>query len=449
MNAMTASAPQALATTRASRRRAEEWRLIAAGLLTTLGFAAAFAAWSAMAPLAGAVIVGGAVAVENERKVVQHLEGGIVKEILVRPGSRVAAGEPLLRLADVQADASVVSLRNQLYGDLARIARLTAERAGAAQMSMPKELTARIGEPEVAQRVEPERKLFETRRRVLHEQIALLRAETAHVADERESLARRRSATTDARRAIAEQLAMSESLREQNFVSQARVLELRTQMADAQSRLDESAAQLAQSAQKTTQNELKIATLQQAYMQEATSELRDAERRAAELRERLRPTQDALARSTITAPIAGEIVNLRVHTVGGVVAAREPLMEVVPDNSRLVVKARARPEDIAQLRVGAEVAVQLIAYKRLATPSVAGRLDYVSADALVENTVAGALPYYEVRIVIEKQALIDAGNLSVSPGMPVEAYIKTAERTLTEYLLQPLTQSMRRALREN
>ena len=148
-------------------------------------------------------------------------------------------------------------------------------------------------------------------------------------------------------------------------------------------------------------------------------------------------------------PIAGTVVDLRVHSVGGVIAPREPLLDIVPADTPLVIKAKARADDITHLHAGAPVSVQLTAYKRRTTPAVDGRISYLSADTLLETTPAGPVAYYDLRIEVERAALKAAGELDIVPGMPIEAYVQTEARTLLEYLVQPLTQALRRAGREH
>lgn len=429
-------------------RYAGDRRLIGTGIAIVLAVFGVFSTWAALAPLHGAVIVAGTVVVESERKTVQHLEGGIVKRILVKPGSIVAQGEPLIQLEEVAADAAVSAIRAQLDADVARVARLVAERVAAAKIDFPRELMQRAAQPGVASILDTERALFVTRRKVLEEQIALLRAENTHIREEITNLDLQVKAGDAGIGYAREQLDLNEQLLRENFVANARVLDFRGQLSDRQQKRAEAAAQAAQARQKIKQNELKIEGLRQTYVKDATDELRQAERRVDDLRERLRPTQDALSRSTIVAPIAGVVVDLKVHTVGGVIGPREALMDIVPAEAPMIVKGKARAEDITHLRVGTDVAVQFTAYKRRTTPVVNGAITYVSADALAEPSPLGTTPYYEVHISVPRAALKEAGDLDIVPGMPVEAFVQTEARTVLDYLIQPLTQSLRRAGRE-
>ena len=389
-------------------------------------------------PLHGAVIVQGVATVASERQQVQHLEGGIVKEILVQSGSIVKAGQPLIRLEEVQADSIATSIQSQLDADVARVARLKAERTIEKDFLVPPELLARLADPNVAGILGTEQMLMQTRRKALRDQVALLREDNRNIDHEIGSLKRQVQMADTGIRYAREQLDLNEQLQQEKFVAPAKVLDFRSQVSDRQQRRAEAEAQVAQARQKIAQNDLKIEALKQTFMKEAADELRLAERRVDDLRERLRPSVDTLERSTIVAPIAGEVIDLKVHTVGGVISPREPVMAIVPKNTPMMIKGHARPEDILHLRVGSAVDVQLVAYKRRTTPVVRGQLSYVSADMLTETTANGSVPYYEVHIEVAPGALAEAGDLQILPGMPVEAFIQTEARSVLEYLLQPL-----------
>lgn len=428
---------------------AGERRLLMSGLAVIGLTFGVFGTWATSSPLSGAVIVSGHVAVESERKTVQHQEGGIIKRILVKPGSIVTQGETLLELESVQVEAVAAATRSQRDAELARAARLAAERDYSARYDVPAELQSRAHKAEVAQVIAAEQNLFDSRRRTLSQRIALLRAENVHVRKEIASLQAQELSANVGVGYARQLLALNAQLVREKFVSQARLLELQARVSDRELQGAQATAAVAQAFQKIKQNELRIEGLRRDYADESANELRLSERRIEDLRQRLRPDEDTLARLTIVAPIAGEVVDLKVHTVGGVIASREPLMSIVPANAPLIVKGKARTEDIIQLATGAEAAVQLLAYKRRTTPVVTGRLIYVSADMLTEQIQGQPAPYYEVRISIDKTELAKAGDLAIMPGMPVDAFIRTESRTLLEYLMQPITQAMRRAGRQS
>jgi HlyD family type I secretion membrane fusion protein len=409
-----------------------------------------FGLWAALAPLSGAVIVQGTVKVLASRKTVQHLEGGIVKEILVREGDRVEKGQRLIVLDDVQPSAAVGVLQGQLDSELAKQARLNAEIARARAVEFPADLTARKDDPKVAAIMQAERKVFDARRRLLQSQVELLQGQIKEVGEEAAGWEQRIKAVDQSLGYIAEQLQINETLRDQNFVSRSRVLDMRRQLAEKEEARGEYLASLAQARQKTKELQLRIASLYETYLKEAADELKQTRKNLADLQDRMRPSQDQLSRAVIAAPLAGEVVDLRVHTVGGVITPREPLMDIVPADASLIVEGKMLVKDIRHVQVGADVDVQLTAYKRRITPRVPGKLSYVSADSLTDEKAVPGEPreYYLVRITVHKKDLNEAGNLELTPGMPVEAYIKTQDRTLVEYMLQPITDSMRRAFRE-
>jgi HlyD family type I secretion membrane fusion protein len=247
---------------------------------------------------------------------------------------------------------------------------------------------------------------------------------------------------------IKEQLQINDTLQRENFVARMRVLDYWRQLAQKEEDRGEYVAKIGAARQKMRDIELRIENLHDSYVREAADELKDSPRRIADLKERIRPSEDQLKRAVVVAPIAGVVVDLKVHTTGGVVAPRDPLMDIVPEQSVLIIEGKMQTTDIRHVQIGADVDLQLIAYKRRVTPRVPGTLSYVSADSLVDRTPAGDRPYYLVQIVVKKEDLKKAGELELTPGMPVEAFIRTQERTMLEYLLQPLTDSIRRAFRE-
>jgi len=409
-----------------------------------------FGLWAALAPLSGAVIVHGSVKVEASRKTVQHLEGGIVTQILVREGQRVDKGQRLIVLDDVQASAAVGVLRAQFDSELAKQARLNAEIARAQTVAFPAALNARRGDPQVADIIQAERNIFDARRRLLQSQVELLQGQIMEVADETLGWEQRMQAVDESLGHITEQLQIHETLRDQNFVSRSRVLDLRRQLAEKQESRGEYLASRAMARQKTKELQLRIASLYENYLKEAADELKQTRRNLADLEDRMRPSQDQLSRAVITAPLAGKVVDLRVHTIGGVITPREPLMDIVPTDAPLIIEGKMQVQDIKHVHVGADVDVQLSAYKRRITPRVPGTLSYVSADSLTDPspTPGDLREYYLVHISVLEKDLKEAGDLELTPGMPVEAFIKTGDRTMVEYMLQPITDSMRRAFRE-
>jgi len=405
--------------------------------------------WLWFAPLNGAVVAQAQVKVTDYRKTVQHLEGGIVQAVLVKSGDRVKEGQVLLQLEEVQADSAVKGLQDQLDAELARGTRADAERLLRPAFVFSPELRARQTKSEkLKSLLSAEAELFAVRRKQLLGQTALLRSQAAQVRTELAGLQEQIKSGNLNRKLIADELVMNKELFKLEFVQQTRLLTFERALAEKDERRGGYDAEHARAQQKLVELELKVISLQDDYVKRASDEYSDANRRVLDLQERLRPLSNTLARHMVVAPAAGEIVDLRVHTVGGVIAPREVLMEIVPDKHTLLVEGKVRPEDVADLLLGQHVDIQIMAFKQRSTPMLAGKLSYVSADSLTESANGMPMPYYLVQVAIEPLAE-ETMPARLSAGMPATLFIQTKSRTALDFLLQPLTESMRRAFREH
>jgi HlyD family type I secretion membrane fusion protein len=402
--------------------------------------------WMGLAPLSGAIVAQGAVKAETNRVTVQHQEGGIVKEILVKNGDRVRAGQPLIVLDDVRVDAAFELLRNQLVAERARMARFIAEKNLSPRIIFPDVLTARVSDPNVRETLEVEQSLFVTRRGVLYSQVKLLRTQILQTADEESALAAQVEAETKALALQREELESNEDLLRHGFVQKTRVLTLQRAVADYEARLGEHQAERAKVRQSMTELELRIITLRNNYAQTAADSQRESSNRVFEIEERLRPSRDAAQRQTISAPSRGEVVNMLVTSPGAVVGPREPLLDILPENALLIIEGRIHPVDINHVRVGGSVEIQLTAFKQRTTPHVEGKVIYVSADRLTDPVTN--MPYYEMHVEPVADSLKAGGDLKLQAGMPAELFVKTGERTALEYLIEPVAVFLRRAARE-
>jgi HlyD family type I secretion membrane fusion protein len=380
------------------------------------------------------------------RKVVQHLEGGIVREIRVRDGEQVRQGQALVVIEDVRVDATMDQLSTQLIAERAKAARLVAEAAYASKPVFSSDILRRENELKVAETLERERALFQARRAAVESQIALLRRQVRESGDEAAALNDQIAAESRAIALQREELKANEDLLKQNYVQKTRVLTLQRAVAEYEAKHGEHRAELAKARQRTSELDLRILSAQNAYKQTAIDELKDATARIFEVEERLRPSQDAAQRQQVMAPIAGEVVGLRVFSPGAAVGPRDVLMEIVPADKTLIIEARIRPEDINHVHAGSEADIRLTAYKQRTTPLVQGSVTYVSGDRLVD-TQTGA-PYYVVHIGVPPGALADAGNLRLQAGMPAEIFVRTDQRSALDYLLAPVTSYLRRGMRE-
>jgi membrane fusion protein, type I secretion system len=421
-------------------------RLIYAGIGAILLLVVAIAVWASLAPVSGAVIAAGSVKVDMYRRTVQHQEGGIVGEILVRDGSHVEVGDPLIVLKDVKVDASTEMVMTQLDGELAKSARLQAEQAWEDKIHFPDELMKRANDPRIGELIRRESQLFHTRRDAYDTQLALIRSQIRDT--EHEIVAREAQINADraAVRYARDELETNRKLVREGFISQTKILGLERAAADVEARLGEHRADIASARTRAADLQLKAENLRTSMMQDAANQLRDSTAQILDLRERLRPLADATVRQRVVAPIAGTVVGLKVTAVGAVIGPRDPILDIVPDNIELLVEARVRPDDINYVTVGAQADVRLTSFRRRITPTVDGEVIYVSADRIEDKDARTA--YYIAHVRVTPEALEKAGDLKLQSGMPAEVFIKTAPRSALTYVVDPILGFLQRSLRE-
>ena len=418
-------------------------RLIRTGQLIIAVAFVGLGIWLAIAPLQGAVIVMAQAKVDANRKAVQHNEGGIVHEILVRDGDVVAEGQPLIMLRDAQAEALYSVTRTALDAELARHARLEAEMTGSTP-KFPDALLQRKDDPVAAEMMRREQALFEERRRALAAQIALLENQAKSVGDEVEALKAQMEAERMGAAAAEEEMASLASLKDQKFVANTRLLTQKRVISDYRSREEERRSEIAHAQSQREELRLRAVTLRSDLVRQAAEEAKASTTRIMELQDRLRPASDLLQRLTIRAPVAGRVLNLAVHTAGGTIAPRATLMEIVPDTGPLVLEGRVHVDSIKELHVGQAADIRLTALPQRTTPLLPGKVSYISPDAL---TVEDGATFYLVQLVPDS-AEARSPLADLQPGMAAEVFIRTKPRTALEYLLEPVTDTMMRAFRE-
>ncbi|HET7672096.1 MAG TPA: HlyD family type I secretion periplasmic adaptor subunit, partial [Burkholderiales bacterium] len=274
-------------------------------------------------------------------------------------------------------------------------------------------------------------------------QITALRSQIREAQAEASALSEQLAAEERALALQKEELKANEELLRQGYVQKTRVLTLQRAVAEYEARFGEHRAELSRARQRAAELELRIITAQNTYKQQAVDELKETTAKIFDLEERLRPSRDAAERQQVVAPIAGEVVNLRVFTAGAAVGPRDVLMEIVPEEKTLVVEARIRPEDINYVQKGSEADIRLTAYKQRTAPLVKGAVSYVAGDRMVDQQTGQ--PYYIVQIEVPTKAL---GEMKMQAGMPAEIFIRTDSRTAFDYLFAPVTDYLRRAMRE-
>ena len=419
---------------------------ILAGGAIMVAFFAGLGGWATVAPLSSAVIAPAVIKVEGNRKLVQHLEGGIVRELRVKDGDRVEAGQVLLLLDDTQARGAVELLSTQQAELRAQEARLLSEQSAARAIAFPASLEARRPEPEIARVLDAQARYFNSRREAMLGQVRVMRQRIVQTREQIVGAEGQLGAQRQQRDSIRGELIGLQDLFKRGYVPRQRILELERGAAAFDGEATETAALVVKLRQSIEELNLQIDQLQIDRMAQVAADLRDVQVRLIDIAPRLQVAQETLRRTSITAPATGSVVGLTVFTVGGVVAAGETVMEIVPDHGDLRVEATINVEDQKDIRVGSEAEVHLIAYGQRSAPIVSGRVLDVSADRLTDQRTGAG--YYVARIKLDQQELRRMTDIHLSPGMPALVVIPTGERTALDYLLRPLTDSFVRALRE-
>jgi membrane fusion protein, type I secretion system len=426
-------------------------KLNLAGLTLIVLLIGGAAAWAVTVQLAGAVIASGIIVVESTVKKVQHPTGGIVGQILVKEGDEVEAGQVVLRLDDTLTKANLGVVRSQLEGFMAREARLSAERDEAATITFPQELIRRRDDSSVTTAMAGEEKLFDSRRTALTGQRALLRERIAQSNEEIRGLLAQQAAKESELDLIEKELTGVADLYSKNLISISKYTLLQRDKARLRGERGQLIAAIAQARGKISETELQIIQLDQDFRTEVLKDLREAQGNIANFREQVTAAEDQLMRVDLRAPRAGVVHRLTVFTVGGVISPREAIMLIVPRGDELVVEAKVDPSDIDQVAAGAQALVRILAGNQRITPQIIGVVTRVSADLASEQEQNSAVPppdYYTVRIAFAAEEVARLKDLRRLPGMPVEVFILTADRTPSEMLLKPLRDQIARTFRE-
>jgi membrane fusion protein, epimerase transport system len=436
-----------LPTAPGSPHLGEARSLARAGVLVlVLGLIPAVA-WLALAPLASAVVAQAHVKVDLDRIPVQHAEGGTVREVKVRDGQRVQKGEALLVLGDVGVDADLNRLGYRVLAERAGVVRYEAEQSGASTLVFPAELQqAAQQDSRLAEQLAKERALFTARRDALSGQVVLLRAQRDKIGQELASLKAQIEQAQSSMQHQRSELERNRQLLKEGFISDTRISQLEASVADYGVKLEERRSELARAGQRMVDTDLKIKSLESDYRQQASDQLKIAMVRMSEIQQELRKSTDASQRQVIVAPAAGEVMNLRFTSAGTVLSPREPIVDIVPTNPRLLVEAQIRPEDVRRVQLDQPAHIRFSAYNTLTTPMVEGKVVYVSADRNVDRQTQQAS--YTVMIEADPASLQNAGRISMQAGMPAEVFIQGEVRTPLEYLVEPVTLLLRRAGRE-
>jgi HlyD family secretion protein len=402
--------------------------------------------WAATMPISGALIASGSIVVESSAKKVQHPTGGVVGELRVRDGDRVRAGDVVARLDQTVTRANLAIITKGLDELTARKARLASERDGTATLVFPATLTTRTKDPDIAQIMEGEHKLFELRRSARSGQKAQLRQQAAQLLEEIGGLTAQQKAKIQEIALINRELEGVRELFKKNLVQLPRLTQLEREATRLNGEQAQLVASVAQAKGKIAEIELKILQVDQDLSSDVAKELRETDAKIGEFVERKISAEDQLQRIEIRAPQDGTVFQLSVHTVGGVIGPAETIMLIVPDNDSLTVEAKVNPQEIEQVQLNQKTVLRFSAFNAATTPEINGYVSRISADTTSDQRTGQT--YYTVRIAIPSEELSRLGDSKLVPGMPVECFVQTGERTAFSYLLKPLRDQMNRTFRE-
>jgi HlyD family secretion protein len=416
------------------------------GLAVVAFLALGLGGWATTAEISGALIAPGSVVVESNVKKVQHPTGGVVGEVLARDGDLVKAGDVVVRLDDTVTKASLAIVTKNLDGLWARGARLEAEQRGVDRVVFPKALLDRADDPDVKNIIASETKLFEVRTFGRVGQKAQLRERVTQLIEEIAGLMAQEKAKDQEIVLVEKELTGVQQLYEKHLVQMSRLTTLQRDAARLNGERAQFIAARAQAKGKITETELQIIQVDKDLVSDVSKDLRETNDKIGEFVERKVTAEDQLRRTDIRAPQDGMVLQSTVHTVGGVITAGDAIMMIVPQSDALSVEAKVNPQDIDKLQIGQKTLLRLSAFNQRTTPELNGVVTRVSPDVTTDQRTGQS--YYTIRVSMPSEEIKRLGDAKLIPGMPVEAFVQTGDRTMLSYLIKPLSDQLMRAFRE-
>lgn len=426
--------------------RRDEKRAVRLGWLLVLAGFGGFLLWALFAPLDKGVMVNGSVVISGNRKVVQHNQGGIVDKIQVKDGDRVEAGQILLTLNEVDARSASEGLDGQYLQLVAREGRLLAEQQRLSDMVMTPRLQPLAGKPEMSVITALQRDLLHSRQQSLKLEAEGMRTSIAGMEASLSAQRQVMSSKQKQRETLEQQLQGLRSLAAENYVPRNKMLENERLLAQLNGDIAQLAGDINRTRRDIEQQTLLIAQRQQEYDKEVNSELADVRALLSDVGSKKEKADFNLANIQMRAPVSGTVVGLKVFTEGGVIAPGQTLLEIVPDDQPLLVDARLPVELVDKVWPGLPVELQFVAFNQSTTPRVAGTVELLSADRLLDERDGS--PYYSLRVQVDEAGKRALEGLEVKPGMPVQGFVRTGERSFVNYLFKPLMDRLHLALTE-
>ena len=447
-SALTSSAQYPPMTAAAQAATWSSRRPIIVGLLAVIVLVGGFGAWSVLTTIGGAVVAPGVIQVEQNRQVVQHPDGGVVAEITVIEAQNVKAGDLLIRLDGSQLHSTLAIIEGQLFDSMARRSRLEAERDDKpAPVFTAELLDLAKARPDVVDQIEGQRRLFTARLETQNAQVSQLNKRKDQINSQVEGIRAQTVALADQISLITPEIADQQKLLDKGLTQSARLMDLKREEARLQGNMGELEGNRAQAEGRATEIQLQILQLQATRREEANTQLRDMGDKTLELAERRRALVEQVARLDIRAPVSGIVLGLQVTTPHSVIRAAEPIMYIIPQDRPLVIVAQIPPIHIDEVHVGQEVHVVFAAFSARTTPQLNGRVVTISADAMSDQNTKAS--FYRAEITLDPGEIDKLKGQTLIPGMPVQAYIGTGNRSPMAYLLKPFTDYFLMAFRES
>ncbi len=419
------------------------------GLIVLLVVFGGMGVWSAFAPLSSAAVAPGQVTVETNNLTIAHYEGGIVSEINVKEGQHVTKGEVLLRLSPTQASAELASVQARLNEALGMEARLKAERKMADKIAFPEALLVQKNNPDVAELMAGQRDLFKANTDSLNQELAIYRKKIKALQEQIAGLASVVKSLDDRIGSYRLELKDWEALYKEQFTDKVRLEQMKRDLSELEGEKASNESEMARLKVQIGETQAELVLRKQKFLQDAASQLREVQTEKLDMMSRKMTLTDRLERIDITSPTDGRVKGLEVHTIGGVVRAGEPLMEIVPDTKNYAVEVRVSTSDIDRVRIGLIADVRFSAFNTQMTHVIEGKVIQLSPDSFEDEK--NGTRYFEAKILITEKGVeqMEKDGLFMLPGMPAEAIIQTGERTFFGYLIKPIRDMVVRAFNED
>ncbi|MFO1151141.1 MAG: HlyD family type I secretion periplasmic adaptor subunit [Alsobacter sp.] len=429
------------------RPASDNWKApIAAAWLSILVFFGFGGVWAAVARLDQAAVAPGVVTPAMNRKTLQHYEGGIVREILVRDGDHVEEGQVLVRLEPTLAQASASSVRSQLAVAVAQEARLVAERDESPVLIFPEEVTSQASDPAVGRAMADQETQFRDRRANLTGQFSILQSRLRQLTEEQNGLVRLRDSSIEQVDKINSELVGLRELAEKKLIPITRVYSMEREKARLDGDIGKAEADIARNGQVAGETNLQIEQLKKQFAEGVSKDLVDTRKIISDLRERQTVATDVLRRVEVKAPLKGVVQGMKIFTVGGVLKPGDPIMDIAPDTDELVIRAQVSPNDIDSVKVGDTAEISFAAFASRKPPIFYGKVRALSRDRLIDET--DKKPYFAAEVVADGTSIPPYFRDRITAGMQADAIITTGERTALQYFTSPLVERLRRSMRE-